>query len=258
MIPLKDLRSMADLGLALSLVLMAAILCFRYVLLRLKRSELELNNKLCLGTLCPFRISAGESATTTEDLRLHPLWLYIDTSLLTTLRNLPVKEPGRKLVAQDFLQIKFKAVRDALRPIALQDDLRDLSGTELAGQIITALNKAIVAYEDEAAATRIPSLFLQRFQALHSPEVIRLQEHIEYLAVSDWLPDNFVKMAVILQEVQSVLRRTVLDCERTLGTINGQLNGYVYRGITIQSVPGMPHKSYSTSSSPGIGREATV
>lgn len=250
-------KALLDNSLAFFLVVLAALYLWRYGNQKLDERKAKLQNKLCMGSLCPFRVAAGESATTTEDLRLHPLWLFIETSLLTTLRNLPVKEPGRKLVAQDFLQIKFKAVRDALRPLTQWEDLRDLSGTELAGQVITALNKAIVLYEDEAASIRIPPLFLTRFQALHSPEVIRLQEQIEYLAVSDWLPDNFVKLAVILQEVQSVLRRTLLDCERTLGTINGQLNGYVYRGITIQSVPGNV-KSYPTSSSPGIGREATV
>lgn len=229
-------------GLAVFLVVLAALLARSWAKLYIKREYAKLDASLCKGTACPFRMEAEESVTI-ADLRHHRVWGFIQTALIHKIPSLRVPELGRKKISQRFLTIKFTAVRDSLLTVMAHPELGTMSGAEMDALFLRSFNEAVMRYESEAERIRVPRIFQDRFREIHLPNLDGLLIQTELISTSEWMDNNAQKVAIILDEVMSALRRALFDCEHTLATINGELDGYVFEGVTVQPIPGHKPKS---------------
>lgn len=80
---------------------------------------------------------------------------------------------------------------------------------------------------------KVMELVLTKFNKWHEHRIKRLEESIPLIYGSNFYPDCHTRQAVIFDMYLGTIADMIGDAEKTIGEINGDLKGLVFRGITI-------------------------
>lgn len=233
----SNARSLMDNGALVALAILA-IWGFALGLLLVYKWA---NNKLSVTVVQPGAAPKCEECVLAdefrrpEDLVAHRLFGYMRLALVTRIPNLPITDPGRRLVFTDLLDIIFHVVSSKYLEW-LRRNLRmihDMRPDVLASEQLSLVGEIVEEYERQAENYGIPSVVLSRFRFWNGPRLEHLRAEITLVCESEWIDGSTERMGYLLSVVEQLMKATMFDAERTLTNLNGSLTGLTYKGVAV-------------------------
>ena len=142
-------------------------------------------------------------------------------------------DSARNTLFRDMLIIKLTAWRKSMLDFVARD-FSSLKTFEIKDSFAKALNNIIKGYESEWNVTGVPEPVISKFAEWHSPRV----EGLSSSANGIFDGKSFTTAAEMLNATlclqHALLIGTIIDAERTLGILNGELSGLSYKNLTLQ------------------------
>lgn len=144
---------------------------------------------------------------------------------------------GRTLVFRDMLRIKFEHWEDGLKN-AMIDGEDNLTDSELQALLEKATIDFVGGYRKEWRETldidgKYLELITSKFSEWHQAKVEMYMEAIRGICQGNSFSSAREKANAFLELNCSMLVLTIIDAERSLGELNGELTGAKYKGHTI-------------------------
>lgn len=142
-------------------------------------------------------------------------------------------DPARNALFRDMLIKKISNWRKSMLDFVARD-FSSLKTFEIKELFATTLHEIIKSYEAEWKTTGVPALVISKFAEWHSPRVEGLSGSATSIfdGKSFTTPVEMLNATLFLQN--ALLIETVIDAERTLGDLNGEISGLTYQGLTLQ------------------------
>ena len=170
-----------------------------------------------------------------DELIGHRLFGYVRLARASLIPNLPINDPGRKKLFTDLLDARFRIVTEAyIQWLKLNlTHLEDMRADTLASEQLALVGAIVEGFEAEVRRLKAPEIVLERMRYWEGPRIGHLRSEIQLVCESEWLSDSSQRLGFILSVVEQIMKATVLDAERTLGSLNGKLTGFTYQGLPI-------------------------
>lgn len=142
-------------------------------------------------------------------------------------------DPARNTLFRDMLVKKIGAWRKTMLDFVARD-FSSLKTFEIKDLFAKTLQEIIKSYESEWKGSGVPEPVILKFAEWHSPRVEGLSSSATSVfdGKSFTTPTEMLNATLCLQN--ALLVETVIDAERTLGELNGELSGLTYQGLTLQ------------------------
>ncbi len=218
----------------------------RWAWIWIGNQKAEKNEKLCLGEACQFR--KEDTPYIPEDLLQHRFFSFVQHSVTNRIPYLRIKDAGRREMAKDFLTSKFNSLATTLKDIINDQDIEDMSKSELESMMQKAIESSATRGDAETMRTAFirggqdaMRIYVEAFREIHAPTMDQLADYTTAACNSAWMGDNNVaRIATIMDFLVSVYRRLLCDAEVTMGRLNGSLTGLPYGGKVLGE-PGEYH-----------------
>lgn len=166
-----------------------------------------------------------------KDIIRHPFFPAMRYAVKYRIPHLDIPEPCRKLIFRDLLKFKFTTFLENLQAFIQKGDLNSMSVEHFHEAVLTVVSTSIMEYEQKMRESAIPEVVIDRFGRWHQNTIDLIMELIENASNSRFYRDNNARMVAILDWLQAAFQITLLDAEKTLGSLNGELDGITYKGV---------------------------
>lgn len=139
---------------------------------------------------------------------------------------------GRTILFRDMLKIKFRVWQDHIRKAC--DKSQDYPTSSQIGQaFLKATVDLVDEYERLWEEDGIPPKVIQKFHKWHDNHAQIFIEAIENITGGSSFSSKKEVINAILEISNAMLLLTILDAEKTLGDLNGELTGMKYKDLTL-------------------------
>ena len=145
-----------------------------------------------------------------------------------------INDKGRSLISKDLLHIQFRVFETAMRNIIHYKQVGTLSQLALKQHITAEITQALKTCEMESRQIGIPDVVRIKFIQWHQRSISFLMNGIDDICSSSFYKNNPQRLNALLTIMLAAFHATLLDAERTLDELNGELTGITYKNITIE------------------------
>lgn len=168
------------------------------------------------------------------DPRKHGFFQKIDYILRYKLPEIELRfkgQPcqGRTSLFRDMLEIKFDAWRRNIADVCAID-YKNLSKVDIRQAFTESMLNLVSEYESTWEQNGIPKLVVVKFHKWNDNHAQMFLEAIESITGGSCFSSPREIMNAILEMNALMLLLTILDAEKTLGDLNGELSGMEYKG----------------------------
>lgn len=169
-----------------------------------------------------------------ETLLNHQIFKDLQYWLTVGVNNIKISDnEAKEAIAKSIFTIYAKSAQSILHEFLNSNNLEDLSNDELKSAFkreleIHSANVISLAREDG-----IPELFLQKYFMVSEGFQSLKNAAIDSILSNDFAVDNFVKMNMIFTILGGTLSNVFHNLASTVKSINGDLNGLVYKHYII-------------------------
>lgn len=153
-----------------------------------------------------------------KKLDKHQFFNTIDYWVNIEINNLPIVNPLKKRVVCTFLKIKYstfsKKIREFINNLTLEEENMDLE---------TLIIDCLKEYEDNSRSAGIPDMFIDKFRIWNSSHTQILIDSVQSICASKFYDSFEEKIVAILDILTFSFRITLVDAERTINDLNGEL-----------------------------------
>jgi len=183
------------------------------------------NQKIC-EEKHPNEVSSMVLDPTQSDLLTHDFFTKMKTHMTTRIPFLRIDGKERQACLIDFLLIKYRTFYEVITDFCKSDIATDATdrGDRWLAAITTMLLNGVTAYEKEALDDGIPAIFLSCFNKHHSIRLTECWDLTASLARSKYFPSNARRTEVALDMLVVIFDATLIDAERTMDELNGELD----------------------------------
>lgn len=141
-------------------------------------------------------------------------------------------DPARNTLFRDMLIKKLTIWRKSMLDFVARD-FYSLKTFEIKELFAETLREIITGYEADWKAEGVPTPVINKFAEWHSPRVESLSGSATgvFDGKSFTTPNEMLNATLCLQN--ALLVETVIDAERTLGDLNGELSGLTYKEMKL-------------------------
>lgn len=133
--------------------------------------------------------------------------------------NLPISHELKKKVVSKFLKIKFNVFQKNFLCYINSMDTSDSEALDLEKIFINSISE----YEEEAIRKFIHPIFVSKFHQWNTSHTQVAFEAIKSITESTFYPTPYEKMAATLDILVFAFRLTIVDAEKTINGLNGEL-----------------------------------
>lgn len=174
----------------------------------------------------------------TADLNKHPAFHQMENYIAVKIPGMIFEDHGRNEVFKDMLTIMFRSYIVMMRKIIIvsfdtKGDPTFTSNDDFTQKLSQYGVQAITEYENEWRKIDVPLICITKFNEWHSNKRDILFTDIQTIANSPFHETYNEKLAAFFDLTFMVLNISILDAEYILKSLNGELSGQVYKGITI-------------------------
>lgn len=145
-----------------------------------------------------------------------------------------IKDKGRNMIFKDLLHIQFRLFEIAMRNSISHNEVNTLTSLALKQHITREITHALTQCEMEARQMGIPDIVRNKFSKWNYRSILFLMNGIEGVFESVIYKNNTERLSALLSFVLAVFHATLLDAERTLQELNGELIGIAYKGFIVK------------------------
>ena len=139
---------------------------------------------------------------------------------------------GRTLIFQEMLKTKFVVWKSYIKTIC-EKDWKQMSNDEIRTTFLKALVELVHDYETQWEKDGIPKIVITKFHKWHDNHAQMLMESIENISRGTSFGSKKEIMNAILEVNNTMLILTILDAEKTLGEMDGELSGLTFKGAKL-------------------------
>lgn len=171
---------------------------------------------------------------TKNDLYNHSIFKDLDYWLTTGIELVKIdKSYAKELIMKDLLVIKFTVIKDVLKKFLLRDDLDTLTLAKLKADIFSLVrevsSKKIIGWRNSG----IPEAFITKYLLMQHLSSELVFETIKVFLSKNIQADIFTRCYLILSVLETHLANIYATAVNTALSLNGDLNGIVYKGVII-------------------------
>ena len=211
------------------------LLCFiGWITFKVVDAKVERNLKSGKFSLIKFLSSFINEDLKLPSLHTHPLFTDLEYRINTSLKNLDIRCPLRKKMFEDIILIRHKVLLDLMisfvndieqGKIKTLEDGRKRSYTDLSNY---SSKSKYIAKEEE----HIPEFVYLKFFLWNDDRNRIIESAIESAFETKFLSSMKERYAYILTTYNYISTLTLFDAEKTLESINGDLDYMTYKDIT--------------------------
>ena len=169
-----------------------------------------------------------------KDLERHSIFLDLEYWLTAGISILQINTClGKELIMKDLLLIKYELIKNKLTK-ALKEisDKMDLVELEM------VFNRVMSEYNREQIlrwkAAGIPELFIKKYLAIQVKNIDSIKGSAKIVFNKNIVASNSTRIYLLLSILRNYLATTYTNAVATILSMNGDLNGLVYKGVKIE------------------------
>jgi len=139
---------------------------------------------------------------------------------------------GRTMLFRDMLKIKFRVWQDRIRK-ACEKCVDYPTNSQIGQEFLKATVDLVEEYERLWEQDGIPRNVVEKFHKWHDNHAQIFIEAIENITGGSSFSSNKEVINAILEISNAMLLLTILDAEKTLGDLNGELTGMKYKDLIL-------------------------
>lgn len=175
-----------------------------------------------------------KSTYTKKDLYNHSIFKDLNYWLTTGIELVKIdKSYAKELIMKDLLVIKFTVIKDILKRFVDRDDLASISVEQLKSDVFNIIreinSKKVIGWRNSG----IPEVFINKYLLMHHLSGELLFNSTKIFLSKNITADNFTRCYLILSVLENHLAEIYANAVNTALSLNGDLNGIVYKGVII-------------------------
>ena len=170
---------------------------------------------------------------TKKTIKNHYIFSQIDYWKNEMIPNTKFGDEGRNAIIHDFLEIILTNTSNILKDFIVKKLENNTTQEEFHSDVIKMLFQIKNESESISIANGIPEKFIEKFNIWNTRTNIFTKGCIDNICRSKYYPTNKDRFYAILNILMSAYESTILDGEKTLCSLNGELDGVIYKGITL-------------------------
>lgn len=139
---------------------------------------------------------------------------------------------GRTTMFREMLKTKFEVWRDNVLKVCMMD-YEHMSNADIKQAFTQATLDLVNQYETKWQQDGIPKIVIDKFHQWHDNHAEMFMETIDSITSGSCFGSAREIVNAILEMNMLMILLTLLDAERTLGDLNGELTGLTYKGLTL-------------------------
>ena len=147
----------------------------------------------------------------------HVFFTNINKMMVYDINNLPITSTLKKRVVSCFLKILFTKIHTVTL------DLCNNLNKEPLGDISSLYINSIRDAEEEALKAGVPEIFIEKFRSWDSNHTDAIINSMSQIVCSKFHKDDYEKLKAVLDILNAVTQLQLLDIERTIDSLNGEL-----------------------------------
>jgi len=179
------------------------------------------------------KFGKSRSKISRNTLRNHYLFSQIDYWKDEMIPKISFGDPGRNIMIQDFFKIMMVTSKKLIREMISSFNFKK-SQEEFHSEIIKLMFKIRDSTDTISIAEGIPNIFTDKFNTWNARTNIFTKGCIDNICKSNYYSNNKDRMYAILNIFMSAYESTIMDGERTLSSLNGELDGLIYKGVPLR------------------------
>ena len=169
---------------------------------------------------------------TKKAIKNHYIFSQIEFWKNEMIPNTRFGDEGRNAIIHDFLEIILTNTVIILKDF-INNKLTNNSQEEFHSSVIKMIFQIKNESESISIANGIPEKFIEKFNTWNTRTNIFTKGCIDNICRSKYYPANKDRLYAILNILMSAYESTILDGEKTLCSLNGELDGVVYKNIVL-------------------------
>ena len=165
-------------------------------------------------------------------LKNHYIFSQVDYWKNEMIPHTKFGDEGRNAIIHDFLEIVLTNTSNILKDF-IENKLNNNNQEEFHASVINMLFQIKNETESISVANGIPEKFIEKFNMWNARTTIFTKGCIDNICRSRYYPTNKDRFYAILNILMSAYESTILDGEKTLCSLNGELDGVVYKNIIL-------------------------
>lgn len=141
--------------------------------------------------------------------------------------------PIRQKLFRKLLELKLISIQEVVETI-ISEDMEHMNSSQWAGFINGEVHKGDKQLETVTLKAGIPSIVVSKFMVWQMRTVELLTSYVNDLAISTVYSSNMARTNTLLYLLSLQLITIIGDAEKTLGELNGEISGLVYKGEEIE------------------------
>jgi hypothetical protein len=163
--------------------------------------------------------------------QVHHIFPDLEMIVNTTIRNVSFGTDGRNELFRVMLSIKYQTFIDLFRPIYDKYiEVEEVGADDFYNEHISFAQKLTSTYEREWQRQGIPQIVIDKFNEWHSPRVMMGIEDMRGIANSTFHDTGTKKTYAVSDLYSHIMKMALMDGEKALKTLNGQITGLVFNG----------------------------
>lgn len=146
--------------------------------------------------------------------------------------------PKRKLMCQVILKEMYECILQESKKLATEP-VGQMSNVELACHCEAYLIRLFRVWRIEVQTTDVPKIVVATFMLLTNDHEEIIRNLVRDISLNDLVQDNREKLRIILDAVGSVYSVTLVNAQRTITNLNGELDHVIYRGLSCTCCEGI-------------------
>lgn len=167
-------------------------------------------------------------------MRNHPFFSTIDYLIDVKIPGIHFKSQFKKATFTDILTFKLRASQDMFRTFVSNESNYNTGSLEFRSYITKVIKDSYIRFISDCERSNIPPVVVESFNSWVNPLTRFLFSAVENICDSKIYETNIDKVNAILNINLAILDEMISNIEVYLDEINGDFNGFTYKGITSQ------------------------
>lgn len=169
--------------------------------------------------------------TVLSDLTKHTFFSAHLNVLHITIPHIYIVDPMRRAMFKDLLSMYTQTFYNNVSRYVSDVKVDEMDQQDFQKSVYELYTRSMSDFELQCTVNGIPAVVMYKFSEWHASTRESTMNFITQATSSNFYTSNRVRMCAILDWFTASLQVTMLSAERTLGELNGDLDGTVYKGL---------------------------
>lgn len=171
---------------------------------------------------------------TMEDINHHDIFTYIDYWIYSNIPSMSFSTDFRTVVFKKYLTIYLTSFKEELKKFIETNEYKTMSPPHLKQHLLRLLTDITSKYEGTMRINKLPETVLDKMRYRNNNSLVLTMSLVTSICDSHAYEseNNLLKVYTFLNIVNSVLESTIMSSEEVCDSINGELRGLSFEGVT--------------------------